>query len=525
MSANNMKRDNEKGASFGSDIDTMRPEYDFSKAVRGVTAQRYTRWTNIGLRIFVASPMDCNTERDTIRRLVRSDPTIQTVARELNVVAEVYGWEDVLPIGGRPQEVINAAIQKFDPDWFVFVFWHRLGSDAGEGITGTQEEWKLAQGLRSQQGKEVFVSIYFNQATVPPYEIDGHQLEALKRFREDIFRNFQSLVKDFDGPTEFEEQFRAHLSEKLINRSAKIGQGIDYIPAQLLNVSAGILQWPTTVGSEKHIERPQLKTILQRIEQSESSATIVLGPPGSGKSAFLATFANVLKERRTPLLAIKADQLGSNVETPEDLRHSLDLPIGVQEAILTLSNKNTVVLLIDQLDAVSELLDRKSGRLNVLLNLVQSLAGRRNVHILASSREFEFRHDVRLSNVDAERLDLEPPTWEQVSEILSQCEVRPTTIGEPLKNLLLVPLNLKVFLDIGVASATFESHYALLEELWKRRVVSAEGIEGRETLLESLAERMSSEETLWLPSAVADSHPAARQALEQPTFSRERTMD
>ena len=29
------------------DRDTLRPEYDFSKAVRGVTAKRYSRGTNI----------------------------------------------------------------------------------------------------------------------------------------------------------------------------------------------------------------------------------------------------------------------------------------------------------------------------------------------------------------------------------------------------------------------------------------------------------------------------------------------
>ena len=138
------------------------------------------------LRIFVASPKDCSAERDTIRRLVSWNPTIQTIARELDVVAEVYGWEDVCPNGGRPQEVINAAIQKYDPDWFVFVFWHRLGSDAGEGITGTEEEWRLAQ--HQHQRKEVCVSIYFNQAGPPLYEIDGYQLEAVKRFRENIMR-------------------------------------------------------------------------------------------------------------------------------------------------------------------------------------------------------------------------------------------------------------------------------------------------------------------------------------------------
>ena len=34
---------------LAADADTMRPEYDFSKAVRGVTAARYAQGTNVVL--------------------------------------------------------------------------------------------------------------------------------------------------------------------------------------------------------------------------------------------------------------------------------------------------------------------------------------------------------------------------------------------------------------------------------------------------------------------------------------------
>jgi len=47
MSESNMKKS--KGKQLASDQDTMRPEYDFSKAVRGVTARRYAQGTNVVL--------------------------------------------------------------------------------------------------------------------------------------------------------------------------------------------------------------------------------------------------------------------------------------------------------------------------------------------------------------------------------------------------------------------------------------------------------------------------------------------
>ena len=38
-----------KSTKHSEDEDTMRPEYDFSKAVRGVTAARYAQGTNVVL--------------------------------------------------------------------------------------------------------------------------------------------------------------------------------------------------------------------------------------------------------------------------------------------------------------------------------------------------------------------------------------------------------------------------------------------------------------------------------------------
>jgi len=44
-----MKKSKEKTLQRGSEKDTMRPEYDFSKAERGITARRYAEGTNVVL--------------------------------------------------------------------------------------------------------------------------------------------------------------------------------------------------------------------------------------------------------------------------------------------------------------------------------------------------------------------------------------------------------------------------------------------------------------------------------------------
>jgi hypothetical protein len=49
MSETNMKKSKGKTRQLVSDKDTMRVEYDFSEAVRGVTAKRYAEGTNVVL--------------------------------------------------------------------------------------------------------------------------------------------------------------------------------------------------------------------------------------------------------------------------------------------------------------------------------------------------------------------------------------------------------------------------------------------------------------------------------------------
>ncbi|MEX0804459.1 MAG: hypothetical protein WD688_14260 [Candidatus Binatia bacterium] len=77
MNGNDMKKNKGRARPLGSDEGTMRPEYDFSKAVRGVTAARYAEGTNVVLldpdvaKIF-PDTRAVNEALRTIARLVRT---------------------------------------------------------------------------------------------------------------------------------------------------------------------------------------------------------------------------------------------------------------------------------------------------------------------------------------------------------------------------------------------------------------------------------------------------------------------
>ena len=74
------------------------------------------------------------------------------------------------------------------------------------------------------------------------------------------------------------------------------------------------------------------------------------------------------------MLAIKADQLRRNTATPGDLDEWIGCGIPVTEALRKLASERRVVVLIDQLDALADLMDLHSERLSVLLRLVNGIS-------------------------------------------------------------------------------------------------------------------------------------------------------
>ena len=216
------------------------------------------------------------------------------------------------------------------------------------------------------------------------------------------------------------------------------------------------------------------------------------------------------------LLAIKADYLSNTVNTLEDLQQDIHLSWNIRDAIRAISSTNKVILLIDQLDAVAELLDRQPGRLNILLSLIQCLSDTKNVHIVATCREFEFRYGTQFSRLNSfEHLNLHLPAWEYIAPILETEEHSPNSMGDPLREMLQNPLHLKIFLEIAKPGDVFESLPRLLDWLWQKRIVEQPESQQSIAFLTQLANRMTDEEVLWLPSAISDENPRIPRALEQ----------
>jgi hypothetical protein len=278
---------------------------------------------------------------------------------------------------------------------------------------------------------------------------------------------------------------------------------------QLLRVfgaaSQTLLGWPQETAG-RWIERQELEGLQTILRDKRTSLTVLLGAPGMGKSAILARLGTQLQIQGVALLALKADQMPKFVGSLSELDRWLNSPAPLGDSIRRLASERTVVLLIDQLDALCELMDQHTARLAALLALVHDLAGITNLHIFLSCRDFEFRHDIRLTSLKAEHVYLGPLRWEQALEVLTAAGIRIEGWSAPAREVMRTPQHLRVFIDNFAKDPTtpaFDSYQTMLDAVLRRRVLDPYSERALAALYE-IASAMADEEELWLPRARFD---------------------
>lgn len=283
----------------------------------------------------------------------------------------------------------------------------------------------------------------------------------------------------------------------------------------LAAASVDLLAWEKTLPNGRWMERPERESIEARF-QLDTSSTVLLGEPGSGKSALLSKIASDLLDHGATVFALKADFLSTEVRTEPDLERELQLPAPPSDLILRLAALQPVYVFIDQLDALASQLDLQSGRLNVLLNLVRRIGSVPNVHVLLSARTFEFNHDVRLRAIEAEAVTLALPPWHEVKERLAEVGIDPDAWPEKARDVARIPQALKTFIALVSSGRTepFSTYQAMLEQLWHDRIASADDSERLIVLTSDLAGQMAEDEALWLAASRFDDRLNSLKRLE-----------
>jgi len=285
----------------------------------------------------------------------------------------------------------------------------------------------------------------------------------------------------------------------------------------------GLLEWPQVLPDGAWLDRPELGTLTETINTKDHSTTILLGSPGSGKSALLSRLGNIFQdEGSVTVVAIKADQLSATINTDKDLGAALGLEGPAMETIRRLSATNKILLLVDQMDAVADLVDLHTGRLNRLIDLVTSLYKVDGIHIVASARTFEFNHDPRFTRIEAESIVLNLPSWDVISPIIAAHGAAPETWTTDRKEMMRAPQSLSTFIGLTIeldgVERVAETYQGMLDQIWDARLTTPE----LRSFVSHVARRMAEREELSLAIAIFDNEAnLLHQGMDAGFFIRE----
>ena len=281
---------------------------------------------------------------------------------------------------------------------------------------------------------------------------------------------------------------------------------------RIASFSTQLTAWPKEIQSVGWLDRAELRSIQSRIEESDYSSTLVMGPPGSGKSALLSKVAEWGLEKQFAVLGIKSDMLPKEVTSIDDLsRLVLGGHIGLVDKLRELSVSAPVLVIIDQLDALGSLSDLETGRLNAILDLIQKLVGSKSVHLVSSVRSFELKADQRLLSISEHAVTIELASLDetQVRGALVANSIDSTKWPQAYIEFLRTPYHLNLFLRAfegsnnmadGIPEALlFSSIQAIHDKRWEQLLCGRSEASSKviSEALFALADKISSTEVLW----------------------------
>lgn len=277
-----------------------------------------------------------------------------------------------------------------------------------------------------------------------------------------------------------------------------------------------------TIGSTgKHIRRQVVETILAWAQADEATLQangqrenarvgVLLDQAGMGKTTVSRDVVVELEQAGIAVLAIKADQQLSGVKAPGEVPGALGLPDSIESIVGRLAQEGPVVVVIDQIDALSLALSHDQRALDVTLATVARLKEIPNVRVLISCRTFDLHSNPHLRQYASCRHFALPLLDEgDARPFVEECGQRWSDLSPATQELLRVPLHLDLFVmalekrvatstggntvaDAGYGVTTLQDLYRLLwDNVIRREDAGAPAVAEREAVIERLAGRMA----------------------------------
>jgi hypothetical protein len=249
-----------------------------------------------------------------------------------------------------------------------------------------------------------------------------------------------------------------------------------------------------------HIDREETGKlygwITKDLEEKESNIALLSGNAGYGKSVVLRDLSDILKENNIPALGIKVDKI-LNINSLKDIEAELNLQEGILKTFHSLSSRfSTIVLIIDQIDALSQSLSANRNAINTYDRLIKQLECNPNIRIIISCRDYDLDYDPILSSYKrvGNLFPMSLLTTEQVNTVLYGTGIKIDNDKQQLEEFLRIPLHLNLFCKVGLKHSfgndiTIQKLY---DEIWSEYVEKDNGVASTNVfqLVTFIAERM-----------------------------------
>ncbi|MFM0502912.1 AAA family ATPase [Paraburkholderia caffeinilytica] len=279
--------------------------------------------------------------------------------------------------------------------------------------------------------------------------------------------------------------------------------------------------YPTFPAASRIVRQEALDAAEELSAPGGAKTILVTGTAGSGKSGVIRLLIDELRTRQITHLAFRADaHMG---QRPEDIGENLT---GERESpVVTLqriSESSTAVLIIDQIDAVSEVSGRDPNLKQHLLRMVHDANHLPSVRVVCVCRSFDIETDERLRAMGDDfivrRIDVPPLVWEKdVEPVLRAKGIAASRFSPSQKVLLSSPLNLSLFLEVGCDEDLAISRTDLFRKLTQKAKRDIARIANPawsvEAALQRLAQRMSQNQTLQAPLSTLNEFDGAADIL------------
>ena len=265
---------------------------------------------------------------------------------------------------------------------------------------------------------------------------------------------------------------------------------------------AEILQWPRSLPDGSEIARAEQQEIQRLLGDPGVEVIALLGEGGSGKSALMATLGRQAASSGWHVVGMRLDRLPKDVATKDDLQYYLNLSVPLADAVHSLAENEPVLVLIDQLDALCDMMTTPTKRLALILNTVRDLARMPRVKVVLAIRPFEYQYSVQLRGVKVKDIQLALPKWEDVRPHIESEGVDPDSLSAELQAELTQPQILYLFLErikSGDEATELPTYFAMRKRLWDMEVTNAPNRKRRRKLLFELAQYLADKEVLRRP--------------------------